>query len=197
MIMLKSVARQMHKLRRLALSQEVLHRQSQQLIEIFWQSHFLENTKVLHIFLPIRKFNEPDTWLLVEKIWAEKPAIRLAVSKTNLHTQTLSHYFLEKDTRLQENEWGILEPEASNSQICLPSEIDTVLVPMLAFDARGYRVGYGKGFYDKFLAQCPQATKVGFSLEEMLPEPLSDIGEHDIRLDYCVTPSQVFSFVKS
>jgi 5-formyltetrahydrofolate cyclo-ligase len=64
----------------------------------------------------------------------------------------------------------------------------------LAFDKKGHRVGYGKGFYDKFLTECkPKIINIGLSF--FVPEELiSDVLESDVILDYCVTPSGVYEF---
>ena len=69
-----------------------------------------------------------------------------------------------------------------------------VFVPLLAFDKKGHRVGYGKGFYDKFLSECkPDAIKIGLSFFE--PEELiTDVFESDVKLDYCVTPNSIHAF---
>lgn len=195
--MLKSKIRENSKKKRQELSIDELEEKSWLLLKNLWESSLLDNIKVLHLFLPIKKFKEPNTWLLINRIWQEQPTIRLVVSKTDMQTNSLKHYFLEKNTPLQENAWGISEPEESQATICPVEQIELVLVPLLAFDSRGYRVGYGKGFYDRFLAQCPRALKVGFSLEEALEEDIKDIDDYDIALDYCVTPTQVISFVKS
>jgi 5-formyltetrahydrofolate cyclo-ligase len=195
--MFKSQIRENNKNKRQILSQQQIHEKSQLLTENFWKSSFIETISTLHIFLPIQKCNEPDTWLLIRRIWQEKPNVRIVVPKTDWQNQNLKNYFLTPQTPLQKNTWGINEPDETQATICPIEKIDLVLVPLLAFDMRGYRVGYGKGFYDKFLAQCPQATKVGFSLEEPLPEPITDINEYDMRLDHCITPTQIISFAKS
>lgn len=195
--MLKSEIRKISKAERQKLDEQQLNLQSTGLLNQLWASHLLDDINVLHIFLPIKKLKEPNTWLLIEKIWQEKPHIRLAISKTDMASHSLKHYFFDKNTTLQENTWGISEPDETQASICPLDQIDLVLVPLLACDKQGYRVGYGKGFYDRFLAQCPQALKVGCSLAELLPEPITDIAPHDIRLDYCITPTQVFSFAKS
>ena len=195
--MLKSEIREQSKIKRQVLSIEQVEEKSLFLLENLWTSSLLDNIEILHLFLPIKKFKEPNTWLLIEKIWQERPDIRLVVPKTDTKTSTLKHYFLEKHTPLQENAWGISEPDENRAAICSLEEIEMVLVPLLAFDKQGYRVGYGKGFYDRFLAQCPQALKVGFSLEEALERDISDIDDYDIALDYCITPTAIISFAKS
>ena len=69
-----------------------------------------------------------------------------------------------------------------------------VLVPLLAFDRLGHRVGYGKGFYDRFLASCrPGTTKIGLSLEA-IGRQVGDVHEGDVVLDYVITPSEVIAF---
>ena len=69
-----------------------------------------------------------------------------------------------------------------------------VFVPLLKKKKKGHRVGYGKGFYDKFLSECkPDAIKIGLSFFE--PEELiTDVFESDVKLDYCVTPNSIHAF---
>ncbi|MFT7351177.1 MAG: 5-formyltetrahydrofolate cyclo-ligase [Flavobacterium sp.] len=75
------------------------------------------------------------------------------------------------------------------------TKIDVVFVPLLAFDLQGNRVGYGKGFYDKFLANCkPTTIKIGISFFEA-EEKISDVFAKDVKLDYCITPEKVYSFI--
>jgi 5-formyltetrahydrofolate cyclo-ligase len=69
-----------------------------------------------------------------------------------------------------------------------------VFVPLLAFDEVGNRVGYGKGFYDKFLGNCKkEVIKIGLSFYEAEPE-IIDIYTNDIRLNYCITPQNIYKF---
>ena len=76
----------------------------------------------------------------------------------------------------------------------LPSKIDVVFVPLLAFDKNGHRIGYGKGYYDKFLSSCkPDIIKIGLSFYEA-EEAFQDVYPSDIPLDYCVTPKKVYRF---
>jgi 5-formyltetrahydrofolate cyclo-ligase len=75
-----------------------------------------------------------------------------------------------------------------------PTEIDLVLVPLLTFDKRGHRVGYGKGYYDKFLARCnPYVIKIGLNFYDPVDE-ISDINAFDIPLDFCVTHHEIYAF---
>jgi 5-formyltetrahydrofolate cyclo-ligase len=88
--------------------------------------------------------------------------------------------------------WGI--PEPVGGRVVEPAELDVVLIPLLAFDAKGHRVGYGKGFYDRYLATCrPDCLKIGISFFESLA-PIDDVEAHDIALDMAICPTQVYDF---
>lgn len=73
--------------------------------------------------------------------------------------------------------------------------LDAVLVPLIAFDARGFRVGYGKGFYDRFLKTCrADCLKIGLSLFPPV-EKIADTADFDVKLDACATPEKIWRFV--
>jgi 5-formyltetrahydrofolate cyclo-ligase len=104
----------------------------------------------------------------------------------------MSHFLLTDNTKIKKNEYNIPEPIKG---LNVPTEmIDVVFVPLLAYDKLGNRVGYGKGFYDKFLNECkPNVIKIGLSFFE--PEELiEDVFENDVKLDFCVTSERVICF---
>ena len=72
-------------------------------------------------------------------------------------------------------------------------KLDIILIPLLGFDINGNRVGYGYGYYDKFLAQCVNTIKIGISFEDPVNK-IIDINENDIKLDFCITPKNIFEF---
>jgi len=97
-----------------------------------------------------------------------------------------------EETDFVVNAYGIAEP--INGEWITPEEIDLVFVPFLACDEKGYRVGYGKGFYDRFLASCrPDILKIGFSYFEPV-EHISDINQFDVPLNICITPNRIYEF---
>jgi 5-formyltetrahydrofolate cyclo-ligase len=105
----------------------------------------------------------------------------------------MTNYLLTDNTKFQKNEYNVYEPvdgiEVPNAKI------EVVFVPLLAYDKKGNRVGYGKGFYDSFLSKCPEdVIKVGLSFFEP-EETIEDVSPNDIRLDYCVTPATSYSFL--
>lgn len=87
---------------------------------------------------------------------------------------------------------GILEPPATWEEVPF-EEVDTLIVPGVAFDRTGRRLGYGKGFYDRLLAhRNPQATVVGVVFDELLFDEIPH-EEHDMPMDYVVTPHEVIT----
>jgi 5-formyltetrahydrofolate cyclo-ligase len=150
----------------------------------------------LHVFLPLLAKNEPDTWAIVRRVWSEKLPVQLAAPVVQPDGISLQHYELTPTTPLVTNRWGIPEPEAALGAEVQPPQLDAVLVPLLACDQRGHRVGYGGGFYDRFLAQCrPGAWFIGLSVldDEPVPE-IADVLPTDVPLHACITPGRVWNF---
>ena len=105
----------------------------------------------------------------------------------------MQHFLLTESTKIKPNIWGIPEPV---SGIAVSSELlEVVFVPLVAFDRSGHRVGYGKGCYDRFLAQCSEDTlKVGLSYFPALSENSFHTESTDIPLNYVITPDKIYSF---
>jgi 5-formyltetrahydrofolate cyclo-ligase len=146
--------------------------------------------KYFHIFLTIIEHKEINTEFILHILAGKDKDI--IVSKSDFETRKMHHFLLTDNTRIKKNEYNIPEP---NDGIEVPStKIDVVFVPLLAYDKKGNRVGYGKGFYDIFLAEChTDVIKIGLSFFE--PEELiTDFFDGDIKLDYCVTPKTIYTF---
>jgi 5-formyltetrahydrofolate cyclo-ligase len=186
--MQKSALRTQANRLRNALDPEQLKALSIQLLAQFSKLN-LNGVKVLHIFLPILEKNEPDTFLFIEWLRAKHPDIKIIVPKSDFKTFIMTHHEIGDHQELQKNAYNILEPQQSDEH---QGEIDLVLLPLLAFDRRGYRVGYGKGFYDRFL-QGMDTLKVGLSLFDV-SEDIDDVNEHDLKLDLCITPGKRYDF---
>mgnify|MGYP003115536332 CR=1 FL=1 len=145
-----------------------------------------------HLFLNITEKKEVETEFILHILQGKDKNIIL--SKSDFNTRKLYNFLLTDTTVIRKNKWNIPEPIDG---IEIPSEkIDVVFVPLLAFDLNGHRLGYGKGFYDIFLASCkPDVIKVGvsfFEAENIIPE----LEISDIPLDYCVTPKKTYIFKK-
>ena len=136
---------------------------------------------------------EINTLEILDDIRGKYSHIKTIVPIVDFNQKTLYHKLYENDSDLHKNKYGISEP--SNSPIFTHLEtIDIILVPLLAFDKEGNRVGYGGGYYDKFLQGLP-GKKIGLSLEEPI-DLIKDINKHDVKLDYCITPSKIYNFQK-
>lgn len=143
-----------------------------------------------HVFLPITEQKEVNTEFILHILSGKDKEVM--ISKSDFTTREMSHFLLTENTKIKKNEYNIPEPVDG---LAVPTnKIDVVFVPLLAFDTKGNRVGYGKGFYDKFLAKCsPETIKIGLSLFEA-EEKITDVFGNDVKLDYCVTPIEVYSF---
>ena len=188
--MTKKELRKIYFNKRKELSEEVFRQLNERLCDNFFANVKVAGIQVLHVFLPIEKNREVNTWLIIDRIKKDYPHVRIAVPKINNQSAELEHYYFEDKQQLEINTWEIPEPVKG---IPTPIEkIDAVLVPLLAFDRHGHRLGYGRGFYDRFLANCrPDCKKIGLSFFEM-EEKIEGIDDKDIPLDIIITPESVF-----
>lgn len=186
--MLKSEIRKQALKDRLAISDTEYEVLNNGLLNQFVSLNF-DAVKTLHIFLPIIEKREPNTFLLIEWLAEHHPEIKIIVPKADFETALMTnHEYLGVDD-LKKNLYNILEPQKG---MIHNGEVDMVLIPLLAFDSQGYRVGYGKGFYDRFL-QNINAQKIGLSLSPAI-DKIDDVNEHDIALDFCITPTETIKF---
>ncbi|MBC7615799.1 MAG: 5-formyltetrahydrofolate cyclo-ligase [Pedobacter sp.] len=143
----------------------------------------------IHVFLPILANKEPNTFLLIDWLQENYPQIEIIVPKADFESSLMRSYRYFSKADLVLNSYHIPEPKNSQETTTIP---DVVLVPLLAFDLKGHRVGYGMGFYDRFL-QNTTAQKIGLSFFDAVTE-INDVHLNDIRLDKCITPSGTIDF---
>ena len=119
---------------------------------------------------------------------------QLIFPKVEKNTNQIIPYLTDKKSTFLASDWGILEPMDDTSVRLNPTDIDLIFIPLLAVDTQGHRVGYGKGFYDRFLAQAkPDVIKIGLGLAELI-EPIDDLNPYDIALDFAITPLSTYRF---
>ena len=165
---------------------------AQDLLLIRFQDMTFENLSMVHTYLPIVQKKEPDPGPLLRFLEFRFPGIQFSIPRTDLINGTMTHWKFDEHTIIQEDLNGIPEPQ--NGNMIDIREIDLVIVPLLAFDNRGFRVGYGKGFYDRFLPECRKdAIRLGLSFFDAV-DHIDDIQEYDIPLHYCVTPDRIHEF---
>ncbi|MEQ7798265.1 5-formyltetrahydrofolate cyclo-ligase [Pedobacter sp. ASV1-7] len=186
--MTKAEIRKIAGLRRKTLFEEDVDAYSKRLLDLF-SSLDLSSIKVIHVFLPIADKNEPNTFLIIDWLTIYHPEIRIIVPKADFNSSLMINYVYKGRKGLVKSLYGILEPEMGELH---SGGVDMVLIPMLAFDLQGYRVGYGKGFYDRFL-QDIDVFKIGLSFFDPV-DRIDDINEHDVRMDSCITPDRIYRF---
>ncbi|MEP6928271.1 MAG: 5-formyltetrahydrofolate cyclo-ligase, partial [Ginsengibacter sp.] len=175
--MTKSELRKVYKEKRSHLSLQEVEKFTD-LILINFQQIRLPFISYVHTYIASEKLGEADTSSLTRYLAFKNPGLKVLVPKIDIAAGTMQHFHFHDEVELLHNAFGIAEP--IRGEIFEPHEIDLVLVPLLAFDRRGYRVGYGKGYYDKFLSQCRKdVIKIGLSFFDP-EEHIDDINQFDI-----------------
>jgi 5-formyltetrahydrofolate cyclo-ligase len=141
----------------------------------------LKGHKNIGIFLPIAKFNEINLTSLLQD-----SDYNWFAPKSNFTNRTMSFVQIDQNTHIAESHFGI--PEPISEQIIDPQLLNVVIIPMLVSDKKGYRVGYGKGFYDAFLPKCkPDCLRIGVSYFEPIDQ-ISDVEMHDEPIHVSLCP---------
>jgi 5-formyltetrahydrofolate cyclo-ligase len=186
----KSTLRKVYLEKRKFLSQAEYERRNQllyrRLIEFLAKHHF----RSLHTFIPIKRNKEPDTFPFIQFLWTQKPEIKVVTGVSDLENPIMRHVQITENTTFLENKWGIPEPKDGTPFDI--DKIDCVLVPMVVGSKSGHRIGYGKGYYDRFLVKCASDTLfVGVSIGPLLEGSLySD--EFDCQLESFITPFELY-----
>lgn len=166
------------------LSQVSCQKKSQKIIDRIFSSSEFEKAFIIHTYIPSKKNREVDTFPLIKKAFIEGK--KVIVPKISGEGE-LEHIELTSTDELEKNHLGI--PEPSNGKTYPISKLDLVIVPMVAGDLQKNRLGYGKGYYDRFLEKCP-AIKMGLLFDCQLYENKLPVESFDIPLDILVTESQ-------
>lgn len=187
--MTKNELRIHYKILRNALSEEEVNEKSLQIANKILELPIWDKT-YFHIFLPIKEQKEINTEFILHLLSGKDKEI--IISKSDFNTQKMTHFLLTDNTKIKKNDYNIPEPIDG---IEIPaSKIEVIFVPLLTFDIKGNRIGYGKGFYDIFLSECnSKSLKIGLSFFEPT-RWISDIFKKDVPLDYCITPEMIFKF---
>jgi 5-formyltetrahydrofolate cyclo-ligase len=131
--------------------------------------------------------SEFDTSFLLQCVLADKKI--LVMPRVDKDAQQLQLHRVNHLDELSAGAWDIREPHAV-AEIVLPNEIDFILVPGVAFDSAGFRIGYGKGFYDKLLSSVnPASTRLSAAFDCQVIGAVPNEA-HDQRVDIIITPTQ-------
>ncbi len=162
------------------------------LILIRFQAMELPFINYVLSYYPIEQNNEINSFLLTDYLHFRNPNLQICYPKTNPEKLEMSAIICNADSIFESNEYNIPEPADTDSAD--PGMLDMVLIPLLAFDAKGTRVGYGKGFFDRYLKHCrPDCIKIGLSYFEAA-DTIEDANEFDVPLDFCITPQRTYVF---
>lgn len=185
----KAELRKEIKAKRKALTPDEVNFASESISNSLWETDAF--TKANTVMVYISAFNEVSTVAIVEKLLSLGKRVIVPVSDTATETLILS--YIEDMSSLSEGAYGILEPKLIRTANA--TDIDCVLVPGIAFDVNGNRMGFGKGYYDKLLAQT-SAVKIGLCYDFQLVQNIA-AEAHDIPMDIIITEKRIFKFDRS
>ncbi len=173
--------------RRKLLSQEQVNDLSLAVQERFLLFVQAQGTSCIHCFLPIERNKEVNTWPLISAL--EEMGKKVVITRTNFDTETMDHFLYDSYVKFEEDQFKI--PTPTNAQPADMKAVQVVLVPLLAADKHGGRIGYGKGYYDRLIKEMTgDVIKIGLNLGACF-DKFSFLEPHDQKLDYCITPYEV------
>lgn len=162
------------------------------LLLIQFQNLSFKQLRCLFSYFPKENYKEPNTLLFSRYLSHFVEDLKIAYPVVNSELKTMNAVLIDDSTEFVTGNFGILEPVGG--KIILPESIDLVFIPLLCFDKKGYRVGFGGGYYDKYLIRCRKdALKIGFSYFEPV-ESIDDKALFDVPLDFCITPEKIYEF---
>ena len=168
--------------KRNSLPKEEISEKSRQIEDNLFNLNQFKKSKIVMFFV---SFNaEVNTHNMIKKSLQNKT---VAVPKVVQHEIEPS-MILDLDSLVSSGKFGILEP-IEVMKIAYKN-IDLVLVPGVAFDKAGHRIGYGFGYYDKFLKKVPKAVKIGLCFDFQVVNEIPH-EEHDVSVDFIVTEKMV------
>ncbi|WP_018613539.1 5-formyltetrahydrofolate cyclo-ligase [Segetibacter koreensis] len=190
--MIKKDVRKIYKQKRVDLSATERLKLDDLLLIQLQRLSFDDSVQLVMSFWPLENHGEMNMHLYTRYLEHAIPEIKIAFPVTDPSACKMHAILVSDETEFVENKYGITEP-AEGEEI-EPQDIDLVFVPLLAFDKKGYRVGYGKGYYDRFLEQCREdVITVGFSYFEAI-DKIDDTHQFDVPLNYCITPHKIYEF---
>lgn len=164
------------------------------LLLIQFQKLIIDIPSSIMTYSPVKKLNEFDPQLISDYCYFKNPGQQLFYPLMVEHggINEMIAVIVDDNTLFETNKYGIDEPVEGRDMFA--EEIDMILVPLLCFDKKGFRVGYGKGYYDRFLSSCrSDCVKIGCSYFDPI-DKIEDVDKFDIKLNYCITPHNIFTF---
>ena len=176
---MKNEIRNRYKELRRGISETEVREMSRLAAQVFLDSDLYKNSRIIMLYIPLR--NETDTKDIIKKAFEDGKVLVFPI--TERENGEITPYFAEKDTVFKKGNFSVFEP--CDTQMADPEKIDVVIVPGIAFDKSGNRIGFGKGCYDKFL-KSTKAVRIGYCYEAQLCEEIPADGL-DERMDWIIT----------
>ncbi|WP_227934981.1 5-formyltetrahydrofolate cyclo-ligase [Alkalihalobacillus deserti] len=165
------------------LTEEQYIEESKQIAQHLFDSPYWNGAQVIALTIP--RDQEVDTYEIIKKGWKENK--KIAVPRADFKTKKMTFYELTSFDQLEQSAFRMKEPKETLCRIISKGEMELVIVPGVAFDKRGYRLGYGGGFYDRFLPHIKAPTiALAFSCQLVKEVPV-DI--HDWKIDHIISPT--------
>jgi len=135
-----------------------------------------ENIQLIHTYLPMD--HEINIRPVIDYCWSQN--INVLIPKVEGKGR-LSHHQIKSFAEVEKNEWGLLEPISGNTSALRP---ELIITPGLAFNANKYRLGYGGGFYDRFLSK--ESNSIALCYPFMIREDF-EVEDHDLPVNRIIS----------
>jgi 5-formyltetrahydrofolate cyclo-ligase len=132
---------------------------------------------------------EVSTLKIIEKLIDEGK--KIALPKVEKNEGLMNFYYISDiNNDVHKGAYSIFEPNENFNKVSI-NEIDLIIVPGVVFDRKGSRIGFGKGYYDKFLNQFHHITKIALTYSVQISEFEIITDKHDVIMDYIITEHEV------
>ncbi len=186
----KQIRQQVRRLRTTGLTQAGLRAKSKIIVQQCINNIPWQKLKTVHTYIPITKLNEVDTWPLITYLRSYQPHIQTFTSIVG-PDKSLIVVQLDSETEVDTKQLAMTGSKSSIAHYS--GAIDLIIVPMMAFDRQGNRIGYGQGYYDRFLARYPNAHLLGLCFELGFVRAGIPAEDHDIRMHRIITEERIVS----
>ncbi len=176
-------------------SKTVVREKSLAIFNILKEKDFYKNADNIMVYITLENENEVSTEPIIDDLMnrGKRVFVPLTVHKTK---ELIVSELKDLDNDLEVGNFGVMEPKKETTRPVEPSVLDLVIVPGVAFDKKGYRVGHGAGYYDRFLPRLSKKTvtvSIAFDMQ-MIDKVPADC--HDIPVEYIITEKQFIRCIK-
>lgn len=181
--MIKDEIREDMRAKRRALSKDEVKIKSDEIRQRLLGIERVKQAKTVCTF--ISAFKEPDTVEIIKELWEQDK--KIVVPITDIESGTLLLSYINSMEDMKKGAYGILEPKTVRKAD--ENNIDVILVPGLAFDRNGGRMGFGKGYYDRLL-ESSKAVKIGLCYDFQILEKIPT-ESHDVPMNFVITEKEI------